>query len=404
MAKRVCVIGAGAAGLVAAKHAVREGHQVDVFEQTDKVGGTWVYSEETGCHSSMYKVMKTNLPKEAMLFQDLPFREDLPSFMSHEDVLEYLDEYAKDLPIQFNANVIQVKRTEGAWKVVLESNSTKTFYIYDAVFVCNGHFFAPLNPYNGSPFRGTLLHSHDYRKADNYSGKRVLIVGAGPSGIDITLQVAQTAAHVTLISKKATYPVLPSTVLQVATHVKSVDVSGVTTSEGDHFEADVIIVCTGYVFKFPFLDSSLVQLKHNDLMVSPLYEHLCHVEYPSSLFFIGLPLGTITFPLFEVQVKYALSLIAGKGKLPTDGEIRNFEDARLQGLQNPAAFHVLIDEQWEYMRKLAKMGGFCEWNYMETIRKLYCYIMTERRKNVIGYKSVNFELSPDSSDFQVIAL
>lgn len=54
------------------------------------------------------------------------------------------------------------------------------------------------------------------------------------------------------------------------------------------------------------------------------------------------------------------------------------------------------------MKKLAKMGGFEEWNYMETIKKLYGYIMTERKKNVIGYKMVNFELTTDSSDFKVV--
>lgn len=120
--------------------------------------------------------------------------------------------------------------------------------------------------------------------------------------------------------------------------------------------------------------------------------------------FAGLPLGTITFPLFEVQVKYALSLIAGKGKLPSEEEIRGYEDARIAGLQNPAAFHVIIEEQWEYLKELAAMGGFVEWDYMETIRKLFCYIMKERRKNVIGYKSVDFELSADSTDFKVINL
>lgn len=115
--------------------------------------------------------------------------------------------------------------------------------------MCNGHFFEPLNTYKGSEFRGSIIHSHDYRRAEHYTGKNVVIVGAGPSGIDICLQVAQTAKQVTLISKKATYPVLPETVNQVATHVKSLDEEGVVTAEGQHFDADVIIVCTGYVFK-----------------------------------------------------------------------------------------------------------------------------------------------------------
>ncbi|CAL2030397.1 unnamed protein product [Caenorhabditis brenneri] len=400
--KKICIVGAGAAGLITAKHAITQGHKVTIFEQTDSVGGTWVYSEETGCHSSMYKIMKTNLPKEAMLFQDEPFRDDLPSFMSHEDVLEYLEEFSKFFLIQFNITVTQVTRENDQWKIVCKSEAAEFSDLFDVVFVCNGHFFEPLNPYENCGFEGELIHSHDYRRAEHYEGKNVIIVGAGPSGIDITLQVAQTAKKVTLISKKATYPVLPSAVRQVATHVKSVYLQGVITDENEHIEADVIIVCTGYVFKFPFLDSSLVQLKYDGLMVSPLYEHLCHVGYPTSLFFIGLPLGTITFPLFEVQAKYCLSLLSGRGKLPSQETIKNFEDTRLHTLSNPAAFHIIIEEQWEYMKNLSKMGNFEEWGYMETIRKLYSYIMTERKKNVIGYKMVNFELLPESNDFRVV--
>lgn len=42
------VIGAGAAGLVAARELVKGGHQVVVFEQQQELGGTWLYSDEVG--------------------------------------------------------------------------------------------------------------------------------------------------------------------------------------------------------------------------------------------------------------------------------------------------------------------------------------------------------------------
>ena len=38
------VIGAGAAGLVAARELLREGHTVQVFEQGERIGGIWDYS------------------------------------------------------------------------------------------------------------------------------------------------------------------------------------------------------------------------------------------------------------------------------------------------------------------------------------------------------------------------
>ncbi len=41
------VIGAGAAGLVAARELARAGHRPTVFEQGDAPGGVWVYSDKT---------------------------------------------------------------------------------------------------------------------------------------------------------------------------------------------------------------------------------------------------------------------------------------------------------------------------------------------------------------------
>lgn len=44
-------IGAGAAGLVAVKQALSFGCEVIAFEQSDKIGGTWVYTEGKNAHS-----------------------------------------------------------------------------------------------------------------------------------------------------------------------------------------------------------------------------------------------------------------------------------------------------------------------------------------------------------------
>lgn len=58
----IAVIGAGTAGMCAAKHALSKGCEVTVFEQTNQLGGIWVYTDEVGknefgldVHSAMYK-------------------------------------------------------------------------------------------------------------------------------------------------------------------------------------------------------------------------------------------------------------------------------------------------------------------------------------------------------------
>ncbi|CAB3407091.1 unnamed protein product [Caenorhabditis bovis] len=407
MSKCVCVIGAGAAGLAAAKHSVAKSLNVEVFEQTGQIGGTWVYSEKRGCHSSMYKNLKTNLPKEVMQFKDVPFKNELPSFLTHEEVLEYLAEFAEGLPINFEHTVENVERLDDKWQVTVRNKQNEEFSkLYDVVFVCNGHYSQPNNPYANSNFKGTLIHSHDYRTPDEFAGLDVIVIGAGPSGIDIALQLAETAKKITLISRKATYPELPENIKQISQHVTQVTESGCIAEDGSEYYSDAIIVCTGYFYKFPFLSDNILQLKENDQLVSPLFEHVVHVKYPTSLFFIGLNLVTITFPLFEYQIEMALNFATGVAKIPERVELEEFEQKQLEHQKSrgllPRFYHLLQHDQWEYMRRLAKLGNFSEWPYMRTIEKIVIYLQDERKKNVQGYKNINFELSSDSTDFNVI--
>lgn len=59
-------------------------------------------------------------------------------------------------------------------------------YHFDAIFVCNGHNSVPLMPkFEGADkFNGKQIHSHFYRRAEEFKGKTVLIIGSGPTGID----------------------------------------------------------------------------------------------------------------------------------------------------------------------------------------------------------------------------
>lgn len=75
--------------------------------------------------------------------------------------------------------------------------TTKTF---DTVVVCNGHYTVGHIPrIRGiESFPGGSIHSHQYRVPEVYARKKVCILGASWSGIDIAIEVAQYAAKVPL--------------------------------------------------------------------------------------------------------------------------------------------------------------------------------------------------------------
>lgn len=172
-AKNVAVIGAGAAGLIAAHELRQEGHKVVVFERENQLGGTWVYTPTTESdplglhpnrnviHSSLYASLRTNLPREVMGFRVHPFlykkgaHRDPRRFPGHKEVLEYLKDFADDFGlcelVRFGTEVWHVGLMEnGKWKVRSrkrqgndDKDQEKLDEFYDAVVVCNGHYTEP---------------------------------------------------------------------------------------------------------------------------------------------------------------------------------------------------------------------------------------------------------------------
>lgn len=184
--RHVAVIGAGAGGLVAARELRREGHQVVVFDRGDQLGGSWVYTAEVESdpigldpkrrivHSSLYNSLRTNLPRESMGFRDYPFRRkegkerDSRRFPSHIEVLKYLQDFAADFEIndsvRLQTEVVYAGLDEGGkWTVRSRSIENDCVdEIYDAVVVCNGHYFQPRLPHITGYFHLPPLFSYLY--------------------------------------------------------------------------------------------------------------------------------------------------------------------------------------------------------------------------------------------------
>ncbi|KAK1274027.1 Flavin-containing monooxygenase FMO GS-OX-like 4 [Acorus gramineus] len=157
--RKVAVIGAGVAGLAAARSLLNVGHHVTVFEKSRHVGGTWVYDERvesdpTGLdparsrvHSSLYQSLHANLPRPLMGFSDYPFPDGPPScaFPSHEEVRSFIEGFARDFglsePVRFGSEVVSVGLDPQADEWVVEALEAKAVVVetFEAVVVCNGH-------------------------------------------------------------------------------------------------------------------------------------------------------------------------------------------------------------------------------------------------------------------------
>ncbi|HXD28611.1 MAG TPA: NAD(P)/FAD-dependent oxidoreductase, partial [Arthrobacter sp.] len=205
MASRVAVVGAGPCGLAqldAFEQARRRGAEVSeivCFEKQSDWGGLWNYTWRTGLdeygdpvHGSMYRYLWSNGPKECLEFADYTFDEHfgqpIPSFPPREVLYNYITGRAKANNvrrfIQFDTAVrwISYDETAGKFAVTVQARNdgrTRTEE-FDKVIVATGHFSTPNMPsFEGfDRFPGRIMHSHDFRDAQEFAGQRLLVIGS----------------------------------------------------------------------------------------------------------------------------------------------------------------------------------------------------------------------------------
>jgi cation diffusion facilitator CzcD-associated flavoprotein CzcO len=206
--KSIAVIGAGAAGLCAAKYLKQAGFQnITIFEIGTQIGGMWCYQNDSG-RSSAYKTLHINTAKNLTNFSDYPFDSTVQFFPSHWDMHRYLISYADHFGltplIRFGTRITDVKplfvpgREEPRWVLTLENGAQQSF---DRVIVANGHLSEPHHVAELQGFTGQYLHSHDYREPEPFVGKRICVVGAGNSAFDIASDVCVNSPYCVLVAR-----------------------------------------------------------------------------------------------------------------------------------------------------------------------------------------------------------
>lgn len=208
MSARVCVIGAGVAGIAAMKELALAGVAFDCFDERDRLGGIWAYQEEPG-RTCAWAGLNMNSPRGTYDFADFPMPRDYPDFPRREQVREYLeqaaDHYGIRSSIRLNTKVEKVEPDGDLWRVTLADGESPT---YRAVVIANGHHNVPRFPEVEGAFSGRAIHSGDYRRREPFAGRRVLVVGYGNSGAQIAVDISLAAEETLLAMRSGTW-ILP---------------------------------------------------------------------------------------------------------------------------------------------------------------------------------------------------
>ncbi|CAF4910938.1 unnamed protein product [Pieris macdunnoughi] len=410
---RVCIIGAGLAGITSGKNLQDQGLSFTILEATTTFGGTWRYEPRVGVYenglpvfSSMYKHLRTNLPKPTMELSGFPMPDGVPSFPTWEVYYNYLLRYVHHFQLekymQFQHYVTRVSRVNGVWRVRHKYLPTgeEIEDEFDYVIVATGHFSQPNRPVlNGEHiFKGNIIHSHDYREPDSYRGRKVLSVGAGPSGLDITLDIASVAdtvyhSHHSPMKFKTQFP--PNYVKKP--DIKEFNETGVLFVDGSYADVDDVIYCTGYLFNYSFLDES-AGLNISSKSVMPLHKFMVNINEPS-LIIVGLIEKACLAKALEAQARYTAALVKGKFSLPSKADMmkewqRRADACAERGLTF-GKLHYLEEKEDDYYEELSQESGIDR--VPPVIYKIRQTDAKAKFENLLTYRNYVYEIIDDNT-------
>ncbi len=180
----VLVIGAGPAGIASAYALQHANISYKVVDRAEQIGHTW---------ASLYPSLTLNTSRYFSHMPNKPFPQSYGIFPTGQQYHDYLLEFVSEhhFNIHLGIEVHRVSPDGNLWRV----ETSEGVFLYKAVISASGIWNNPIMPkIDGmDAFTGDLYHAHDFRDPAQVLDKRVLVVGNGPSGIDISIAAGKVA-------------------------------------------------------------------------------------------------------------------------------------------------------------------------------------------------------------------
>lgn len=188
----VLVVGSGPSGLATAAELIRRDIPATVLERGDRPAAAW---------ASRYDGLRFNTSRWLSALPGAPFPREYGWFPTRDQYVDYLDTYAArhHVPVRTGVEVDRIDvASDGGWSVRTDAGDMTAAQVVVATGIAN----LPVLPgwAVGTDFQGTVVHSSAYRNALPYRDRRVLVVGAGSSGMEIAHEIAAGGAREVLLS------------------------------------------------------------------------------------------------------------------------------------------------------------------------------------------------------------
>ena len=203
------VVGAGFAGITLIHYLREAGLSLKVFDRATDIGGTWAWNKYPGAATDSEGYYYCLTFSEEVL-QEWTWSRRYPGWKETQNYLRFVaDKFDMWLDIQFDTEIKSAEyQDNGTWLVTTGSGETYTCRYFISGM---GMISEPQIPNlkGMDTFKGPLFHSSRWPEELEYEGKRIGIIGAGETTVQMLPELAKVAADVTVFQRTPNF-VMPA--------------------------------------------------------------------------------------------------------------------------------------------------------------------------------------------------
>ncbi|KAL8638433.1 MAG: hypothetical protein Q9228_004413 [Teloschistes exilis] len=210
---RIIHVGAGAAGLITAYKARRmlKNYELTCYDKNPEIGGTWF--------ENTYPGVGCDVPSHSYTFT-FEANAEWDGYYANGDqiqkyFLDFCEKYDLRKHIRLETTVIGATwlDDQGQWELELRSQDGTMFSDRCHVLISGS---GPLNRSTWPnidaihDYKGTLVHTANWKPTIDWHGKHVAVIGSGASGVQIVPRLVNGAKSLTLFSRSGQWITPPA--------------------------------------------------------------------------------------------------------------------------------------------------------------------------------------------------
>jgi putative flavoprotein involved in K+ transport len=209
----VVIIGGGQAGIILGARLRKLGVPAIIIEKNARAGDSW---------RNRYKSLCLHDPVWYDHLPYMPFPEDWPVFAPKDKVGDWLEMYTKVMELNYwnstTCKKAQYNEARGEWEVTVEREGREVTLKPKELVVALGVSGYPNVPKveGADSFLGDQFHSSKFPGAENYRGKKAVVLGSNNSAHDICAALWEEGVDTTMIQRSSTHIAPSASLMELA--------------------------------------------------------------------------------------------------------------------------------------------------------------------------------------------